>query len=58
MAMFEAMMPKFTREAQQMLEEIKAEDRQQKKINFKILDLNNSADVKEFKKIMKNLKDE
>ena len=55
MAMFEALTPKFTKEAQQMLEEIKAEKRQQQ-TGYKFLDLNCTADRKEFEKMMKNMK--
>ena len=57
MVMFEALTPKFTKEAQQMLEQLQTEDRQQQKNGYKFLDLSCPADVKEFKKVMKNLKD-
>ena len=57
MAMFEAMTPKFTKEGEQMLEVIESEKRQQQRSGFKFLDLSCPADVKEFKKVMKNLKD-
>ena len=57
MAMFEAMTPKFTKEGEQMLEVIESEKRQQQRSGFKSLDLSCPADVKEFKKVMKNLKD-
>ena len=57
MAMFEAMTPKFTKEGELMLEVIESEKRQQQRSGFKFLDLSCPADVKEFKKVMKNLKD-
>lgn len=57
MAMLEALTPKFTKEAEQMLEEIEAEKRQQQ-AGYKFLDLNCIGDRKEFKKVLKNLKDE
>ncbi len=57
MAMFEALTPKFIKEAEQALESIEAEDRQQQQNGFKFLDLNCAEDAKEFKKIMKNLED-
>lgn len=53
--MFKTLMPGFTKEAQQMLEEIKAEKRQQQ-TGYKFLDLNCTADRKEFEKMMKNMK--
>ena len=40
-----------------MLEVIESEKRQQQRSGFKFLDLSCPADVKEFKKVMKNLKD-
>ena len=58
MAMFEALTPKFTKEAEQMLEEIQTEDRQQQKNGYKFLDLSCAQGTKEFKKILKNFKDE
>lgn len=57
MAMFDMLTPKFTKEAQQMLEEIEAEKRQQQ-TGYKFLDLSCARDRKEFNKIMKNLKNE
>jgi hypothetical protein len=51
MPMFETLMPSFTKEAQQMLEEIKAERRQQQ-TGYKFLDLDNEADAKEFKAML------
>ena len=57
MAMFEALTPKFTKEAEQMLEEIEAEKRQQQ-TGYKYLDLNCAADRKEFRKVLENLKNE
>ena len=57
MAMFDMLNPKFTKEAQQMLEEIEAEKRQQQ-TGYKFLDLSCARDRKEFNKIMKNLKNE
>ena len=57
MAMFEALTPKFTKEGELMLEVIESEKRQQQRSGFKFLDLSCPADVKEFKKVMKNLKD-
>ena len=57
MAMFDMLTPKFTKEAQQMLEEIEAEKRQQQ-TGCKFLDLSCARDRKEFNKIMKNLKNE
>ena len=57
MAMFEAMMPSFTREAQLMLEDIKAEKRQ-RDTGFKFLELDNKTDAKVFKGILKNLDNE
>ena len=57
MAMFEALTPKFTKEAQQMLEEIEAEKCQQQ-TGYKYLDLNCAADRKEFRKVLKNLENE
>ena len=56
MPMFETLMPSFTKEAQQMLEDIKAEKRQQQ-TGYKFLDLDNEADAKEFKTMLKNLRD-
>ena len=56
MPMFETLMPSFTKEAQQVLEEIKAEKRQQQ-TGYKFLDLDNEADAKEFKTMLKNLRD-
>ena len=55
MPMYETMMPSFTKEAEQMLEEIKAEKRKQQGRGYKSLDLNCAADRKEFKTMMKNL---
>ena len=57
MAMFEALTPKFTKEAEQMLEEIEAEKCQQQ-TGYKYLDLNCAADRKEFRKVLENLKNE
>ena len=57
MTMFEALTPKFTKEAEQMLEEIEAEKRQQQ-TGYKYLDLNCAADRKEFRKVLKNLENE
>ena len=57
MAMFDMLTPKFTKEAQEMLEEIEAEKRQQQ-TGYKFLDLSCARDRKEFNKIMKNLKNE
>ena len=56
MPMFETLMPSFTKEAQQVLEEIKAEKRQQQ-TGYKFLDLDNEADAKEFKAMLNNLRD-
>ena len=53
--MYETLMPSFTKEAEQMLEEIKAEKRKQQGRGYKFLDLNCTADRKEFKTMMKNL---
>ena len=58
MAMFETMMNKFTKEAEQMLEEIKVEKRQQQASGCRILNLNCPADAKEFRKVLKNLENE
>ena len=58
MAMFETLMPKFTEDAEQMLKEIQAEERQQPKCGLKIIDLNTAAGAKEFKKMMKDLENE
>ena len=53
--MYETLMPSFTKEAEQMLEDIKAEMRQKQGRGYKSLDLNCAADRKEFKTMMKNL---
>ena len=58
MAMFEALTPKVIREAEQMLEEIQAEERQQPKCGFMILDLDTAAGAKEFKKKLKELEND
>ena len=58
MAMFEAMTPKFTKEGELMLEVIESEKRQQQRSGYKFLDLSCARDTKEFKTILKNLKDE
>lgn len=53
--MYETLMPSFTKEAEQMLEDIKAEMRQKQGRGYKSLDLNCAEDRKEFKTMMKNL---
>ena len=58
MAMFDIMTPKFTKEAEEMLEEIKAEEHEQQKCGYMYLDLNTAVGAKEFKKILKNLESE
>ena len=58
MAMFEAMTPKFTKEAEQMLKEIQAEEREQQKCGFKFFDLNCAADAKQFKEMLKNIEND
>ena len=58
MEMFEAMTPKFTKEGELMLEVIESEKRQQQRSGYKFLDLSCARDTKEFKTILKNLKDE
>ena len=58
MAMFDILTPKFTKEAEEMLEEIKAEQHEQQKCGYMFLDLNTAVGAKEFKKILKNLEDE
>lgn len=57
MAMYETLTPIYTKEAEQMLKEIQAEERQQSKCGFKFLDLNTAEGAKEFKKMMKDLED-
>ncbi len=58
MAMFEAMTPMFTKDAEQMLREIQSEGRQQPRCGFKFIDLNTASGAKEFKKIMDSLNNE
>ena len=58
MAMFETLTPMYTREAEQMLKQIQAEERQQPKCGLKILDLNTAEGAKEFKKMLKDLENE
>ena len=58
MALFDALTPKFTKEAEQVLKEINAEHREQPMCDFKILDLNSAADAKELKRMLKNLEKE
>jgi hypothetical protein len=58
MAMFDILSPRFTKEAEEMLEEIKTEEHEQQKCGYMYLDLNTAVGAKEFKKILKNLEDE
>ena len=58
MAMFDILTPKFTKEAEEMLEEIKAEQHEQQKCGYMFLDLNTEVGAKEFKKILKNIESE
>ncbi len=58
MAMFETLTPMYTKEAEQMLKQIQAEEQQQPKRGFKFFDLNTAADAKEFKKMLKDLENE
>ena len=58
MAMFETLTPMYTKEAEQMLKQIQAEEQQQPKRGFKIFDLNTAAGAKEFKKMLKDLENE
>jgi hypothetical protein len=58
MAMFDILTPRFTKEAEEMLEEIKAEEHEQQKCGYMFLDLNTAVGAKEFKKILKNLESE
>ena len=57
MAMFETLTPMYTKEAEQMLKQIQAEEKQQPKCGLKIIDLNTATGAKEFKKMMKDLED-
>ena len=57
MPMYETLMHSFTKEAEQMLESIKAE-KQQQHTGYKFLDLSCATDRKEFKKILKNIGNE
>ena len=58
MAMFEKLTPMYTKEAEQMLKEIQAEEQQQPKRGFKFFDLNTAAGAREFKKMIKDLENE
>ncbi len=58
MAMFEAMTPRFTKDAEQMLKVIEAEEQQQLMCGCKLIDLNTPAGAKEFKKLKKDLENE
>ena len=58
MAMFETLTPMYTKEAEQMLKQIQAEEQQQPKRGFKFFDLNTAAGAREFKKMIKDLENE
>lgn len=58
MPLFENLMPSFTKEAERMLEDIKAEKRQQQGRGYRFLDLNCATDAKVFKGMLKNMGNE
>ena len=58
MAMFDTLTPMYTKEAEQMLKQIQAEEQQQPKRGFKFFDLNTAAGAKEFKKKLKELEND